>query len=144
MGFMLITDEDGVLPLDATSGVITTDGHPMFCPTNRNLIVCDTYPDKEHCRDLFFYDFASGERKNIGIFKMWNEKVDMSLSHSFLSGIDSSILRNVVSVDQISFTRSGLHCDLHPRWNYWGTKIAFDSIHESTRQIYTFDLEQKK
>ena len=144
MGFMLISDEDGALPLNAASGVITADGHPMFCPSDRNLIVCDTYPDKERCRDLFLYDFTSGERKNIGRFKMWNEEVDMSLSRSFLSGIDSSILKNVASVGQISFTRSGLHCDLHPRWNYWGTKIAFDSIHEGTRQIYTFDLRQKK
>jgi hypothetical protein len=31
-------------------GLITEDGHPMYCPANRDWFICDTYPDKEGIR----------------------------------------------------------------------------------------------
>jgi hypothetical protein len=37
--------------------------------------------------------------------------------------------------------RGDIRCDLHPRWNHSGDKLAFDSIHEGTRQVYTMDLD---
>ena len=66
---------------------------------------------------------------------MGAEKVDVSLSTNYLHGIDEDILQ-MVSEELISFTRSGLHCDLHPRWDAKGNMVSFDSIHEGTRQIY--------
>lgn len=40
-----------------------------------------------------------------------------------------------------AFTRSGLHCDLHPRWRGDGTQVAFDSIHEGTPQPYVHGVK---
>jgi hypothetical protein len=57
----------------------------------------------------------------------------------FLQGVDKTVLK-AFSPQQMAFTRSGLHCDLHPRWKGDGTMVAFDSIHEGSRQIYGFDV----
>ena len=64
-----------------------------------------------------------------------DSKVDASLEDLYLKDIDPKI-RSMVSSELLSFTRSGLHCDLHPRWDANGEMVAFDSIHEGTRQIY--------
>lgn len=32
-------------------------------------------------------------------------------------------------------------CDLHPRWRPDGTQIAFNSVHEGSRQVYLRDIE---
>ena len=141
MSFLLVKDKlDGEIRKVA-EGIITSDGHPMFCPTNNDLIICDTYPDKEKCRDLFLYDFKLNKRTGLDRFRMSDEQVDKSMSAKHLSGIDSKVLNVVASPDLFSFTRSGLHCDLHPRWNFLGTKVAFDSIHQGTRQIYICEIE---
>lgn len=117
-------------------GLIDEDGHPMCNPINRKEAVFDTYPNvKTKNRTLFFYNFESGKREDIGEFFMGAEKVDVSLSTNYLHGIDEDILQ-MVSEELISFTRSGLHCDLHPRWDAKGNMVSFDSIHEGTRQIY--------
>ena len=60
----------------------------------------------------------------------------MSLQHEYLKGVDEKVLKLISDPESFSFTRSGLHCDLHPRWNFSGTVVAFDSIHEGSRQIY--------
>ena len=62
-------------------------------------------------------------------------KPDMTLAETYFTGVDPKIL-NCISQEELSFTRSGLHCDLHPRWSRDGQLAIFDSIHEGTRQIY--------
>lgn len=141
MSFILVKDEEEPMINKVAEGVITSDGHPMFSPTDDNLIVCDTYPDEEKCRDLFLYDFKLNKRLEIGRFRMSAEAVDMSLSDRFFLDMETSVLGKVISFADLSFARSGLHCDLHPRWNHWGTKVAFDSIHEGTRQLYIYALK---
>jgi hypothetical protein len=37
------------------------------------------------------------------------------------------------------FTKPALKCDLHPRWNRAGNKIAVDSAHTGQRQLYVID-----
>lgn len=141
MTFLLIEDKENPMIRKVAEGIITSDGHPMFCPTDNNLIVCDTYPNAEKKRDLFLYDFNQNKRFEIGKFKMSDEEVDMSLSDSFFLGMEPEILKRVISLADLSFARSGLHCDLHPRWNFNGTRVAFDSIHEGTRQLYVYSLK---
>lgn len=34
-------------------------------------------------------------------------------------------------------------CDLHPRWRPDGTQLAFNSVHEGTRQVYLRDVKWK-
>lgn len=31
-------------------------------------------------------------------------------------------------------------CDLHPRWRKDGRQLAFNSVHEGSRQIYVIDV----
>ena len=135
MSFLIIEDSEDAPYTAVAKGIIDSDGHPMFCPANRELIVCDTYPDQNDSRYLFFYDFKKNERKNIGYFKRLLELPDTSLHNYYTKGVDKKIL-DLMSPELFNFTRSGLHCDLHPRWNYDGTMVAFDSIHEGNRQIY--------
>lgn len=138
--FLIINDSDEHEVKHVAQGIINSDGHPMFSPVNRNLIICDTYPDKDESRYLFLYDFTKNKRTNIGYFKRLIEQPDISLESQYTQGIDKRIL-NLMSPELFSFTRSGLHCDLHPRWNCDGTMVAFDSIHEGSRQIYTVSIK---
>ena len=134
--FLMVGDTDDKSIIPFAEDILLEDGHPMCCPTNRNIMICDTYPHKEtNTRTLFFYDFTKNAKNEIGEYYMGKEQVDMTLAEQFLAGIDESVL-SFVSIEQMSFTRSGLHCDLHPRWDAYGKMVAFDSIHEGTRQIY--------
>ena len=141
MSFLMIEDADSPEITPFAKGIILSDGHPMVCPSNSDWFICDTYPDEERYRDLFLYCFSTEMRVNIGRFRMIDDRPDLSLSSQFFKGVDSKILSSI-SPDNLAFTRSGLHCDLHPRWNSKGTKAVFDSIHEGTRQIYLADVER--
>lgn len=122
------------------NGVITEDGHPMYCPTNRNWFVCDNYPDNhDGIRTLFLYSLKDDKKIDLGKFKMINDKPNIKESIAILKGTDESILK-AVGLESFIFTRSGLHCDLHPRWSPNGKMVAFDSIHEGDRQIYMIDV----
>lgn len=135
MNFLMITDEMSGKVTPFAQGIMTCDGHPMCSPSDRDICICDTYPDEKRERTLFTYRFSTNERRNLGKFRMSDEQPDLTLSSRFTQGIDSKILRGI-TLDQLAFTRSGLHCDLHPRWNADGSVAIFDSIHEGTRQIY--------
>lgn len=135
MSFLMFTDSMPSTVAPFAQGVINSDGHPMCSPTDRDLCICDNYPDENRERTLFTYRFSTGERHDIGRFRMSDEQPDNTLVDKYTEGIDKTILK-MFSPDLLSFTRSGLHCDLHPRWNADGTVAVFDSIHEGTRQIY--------
>lgn len=135
MSFLMCKDRDEKSITPIAEGIITCDGHPMTCPIDRNICICDTYPLEDKHRDLFFYDFEKNERTNIGHFFMGDKQVDTTLFKEYTKGVDKKIL-SLMSPELFSFTRSGLHCDLHPRWDANGKMAIFDSIHEGTRQIY--------
>ena len=65
-------------------------------------------------------------------------QVNPAKSQAAMAEVDPSILR-IIGKDLYSFTRSGLHCDLHPRWRIDGKQVTFDSLHEGSRQIYVVD-----
>lgn len=135
MSFLMIEDADSPEIIPFAKGIILSDGHPMTSPSNSDWCVCDTYPDDEKFRDLFLYCFSTDTRVNIGRFRMIDERPDLTLSTQFFQGVDQRILSSISS-ENLAFTRSGLHCDLHPRWNSKGTEAVFDSIHDGSRQIY--------
>lgn len=136
--FMMITDGDAPIITPYAQDIIPLDGHPMTNPNNNNWCVSDTYPDVNGDRVLMLYNFEKNVRVNLGTFKMLFEKLDMTQKDTFFAGVD---LSKIVSTNELAFTRSGLHCDLHPRWNALGTEAVFDSIHEGTRQIYKVNVE---
>ena len=135
--FMMIEDKDNPEVIPFAKDIIPVDGHPMTNPVFRDWCINDTYPNDEGFRDLMLYNFTKDERVNLGQFKMVFDKPDMSMASVFLQGVEPTRMRDS---EALAFFRSGLHCDLHPRWNANGKWAVFDSIHEGTRQIYKVDV----
>ena len=73
-------------------------------------VVIDTYPDSLSERRLSLLDLATGVNLPLGAF----------FSPPWLTG--------------------ERRCDLHPRWNCAGTRIAIDSAHEGRRGLYVLNL----
>lgn len=140
MSFIMINDSEDPQVCAFAKDIIPFDGHPMTHPIKKDWCICDTYPNEEGDRDLFLYNFEQDLRINLGKFRRLFQNPDLKLKDQFLMGMDNNILKTV-SLEQISFTRSGLHCDLHPRWSADGKWAVFDSIHEGTRQIYRVNVE---
>ncbi|RHH48294.1 hypothetical protein [Bacteroides sp.] len=133
--FMMVTDTEQPIITPFAQEVITEDGHPMTNPINDDWCINDTYPNKDGIRTLMLYNFVTNQRVDLGTFKRLMDKPDMTLAEKYFTGVDSKILSSI-SQEELAFTRSGLHCDLHPRWSRNGQQAVFDSIHEGTRQIY--------
>lgn len=133
--FMMVTDTEQPIITPFAQEVISEDGHPMTNPINDDWCINDTYPNKDGIRTLMLYNFVTNQRVDLGTFKRLMDKPDMTLAEKYFTGVDSKILSSI-SQEELAFTRSGLHCDLHPRWSRNGQQAVFDSIHEGTRQIY--------
>lgn len=139
MSFLMISDSDEAMTKPFAKSIIPTDGHPMTHPFNNDWCICDNYPDEDGFRDLFLYHFSDEKRINLGRFKRQFIDPDMTLKNEFFSGVDVEILKSISEIE-LAFTRSGIHCDLHPRWSANGRWAVFDSIHEGTRQVYRVDV----
>jgi hypothetical protein len=132
-------------------GIITEDGHPMFCPIDRNWFICDNYPkfpsemdrslNKNGIRTLFLFNIKENKKVVLGDFKMIPIEPDLMETERLLKGIDIKLI-NKLGVKFLASAKTGLHCDLHPRWSPNGEKISFDSIHEGTRQIYVLNVKE--
>ena len=141
MSFNLVKDSNNLSTKKIDENIINSDGHPMVNPFNRDVMICDTYPNSDGIRTLMLYRFSTNTRINLGDFKMIKDKPSDDVVNEFSTSIDPMI-RDLFNADDYSFTRSGLHCDLHPRWLSDGVSVAFDSIHEGTRQIYIANVEK--
>ena len=138
MHFMLVNESNQQVE-QISHDVINSDGHPMINPINRDWMINDTYPDKEGVRFLMLYNFKTNTRVDLGKYRMLDKVPNAKIVEEFSLVLDPSI-RSVFKAEQYAFTRSGLHCDLHPRWLADGKSVAFDSIHEGMRQIYIIDV----
>ena len=137
--FMMVEDKESPVAMPFAKDIMPVDGHPMTNPVYKDWCINDTYPDDNGIRSLFLYNFIRDERVNLGQFQMIFEKPNMDSSDVFFAGVEPTKMREP---DSLAFYRSGLHCDLHPRWNSNGQKAVFDSIHEGSRQIYALDVER--
>lgn len=135
--FLLLKDSEGGGFCKNGIGILTEDGHPMGRPHHESIVVNDTYPNSSGDRTLMFYDVKKQIRTDVGKFRMILDKPDIAKFdwHQALLGVDKRV-RKKFPRDLYLFTRSGYHCDLHPRWSHDGKVAYFDSIHEGSRQVY--------
>jgi hypothetical protein len=138
--FLCVTD-DNITSAIPTAPSLNSDGHLMVCPSKRDWLIVDTYPDQSGIRKLLLYNISRQKLFHLENFCMLNINPNISLIDLAMQGIDINI-KKYFSHKLYGFTRSGLHCDLHPRWLANGTQVAIDSIHEGTRQIYILDLKK--
>lgn len=139
--WLLLTDQEEAVQTLLGKDVLTEDGHPMFCPNNRDWLVSDTYPDKDGIRELYLFQYSTQKKIVLGTYQMIFEKPDIDKVRDTLADVEKSVLKSF-SIEKMAFYRSGLHCDLHPRWSSDGTTVIFDSIHEGTRQIYALEVSE--
>ena len=85
---------------------LNKDGHPSLNPTNNNIFVSDTYPNKFSDRELFLYNIKNKTKLNIlSVYSPYKYRLDY-------------------------------RCDLHPRWSEDGRFISFDSTHTGKRTTH--------
>ena len=91
-------------------GLLDFDGHGVFSDDGR-WMATDTYPDK------------LGERK-LMVMRMADHAV-LPLGAFFVPEL---------------YREQYSRCDLHPRWRPDGKMMAFNSVHDGTRQVYVVDV----
>lgn len=88
---------------------LNKDGHPSWNPNNKNLVLTDTYPDKNNEALLV-------------LFNLENDEVTV---------IDS--LKSLPDADNTPY-----RCDLHPKWSFSGQYISIDTMDSGERGIYVY------
>lgn len=90
---------------------VRKDCHPMFSPANPNIVLLDSYPRRPLMeRELYLVDIEKDERVDIAAF----------YSPPHLTGVQ--------------------RCDLHPRWDRVGQRVAVDSGHAGVRKLVTLEI----
>lgn len=92
---------------------IDNDGHPSYCPTDENLVVTDSYPNRARVADVKLLKDSDPEGKEM--------KVIAKVFAPFKYDNDT-------------------RCDLHPRWRRDGKAICFDSVFEGHRGLYVVSI----
>ncbi len=95
---------------------LSNDGHPSYSPDG-TLIVTDTYPDRARVAEIRLMNGIDEKDENIRV-----------------------IARVFAPFKYDNETR----CDLHPRWNRKGDRIAFDAVFEGHRGLYEVRVPMRK
>jgi hypothetical protein len=91
--------------------ILDRDGHPSFCPVNKNWLVTDTYPDENGTAKLILYNILTKEK---------------------------IILDELKSIQCYDNTPN--RCDLHPKWSLDGANISIDTMNDGVRSMYLYDV----
>jgi len=98
-------------PRAILTDAIGRDGHICFSH-DRKRVATDTYPDADGMRELAVVEYATGRRIELGRFH-------------------SPVAPGLVEI----------RCDFHPSWSADDRRLAFDGMHEGTRQRYVMEIE---
>lgn len=114
-----VKDVDAVWEFDALGrgepramfqDIVKTDGH-VCLSHDRRWMAIDTYPDTEDMRKLSIIEYDTGVEVPLGAYY----------------SPELSELKEI-------------RCDFHPSWSDDDRRIAFDGMHEGTRQRYVVEL----
>lgn len=110
--YIMFTDKTNKIIRLATNK-LTKDGHPSFSKSHDNLMVTDTYPNKNDMfkQELITYDLEKDEMKVIA-----------KLNHLEL------------------YANSPSRCDLHPKWSHDGKLICVDTLNNGHRSMYVYQV----
>lgn len=113
--YLSISDSDSpAKTAPLTQHKFPDDGHCTFRPGDPRWMVTDTYDDAESFRHLFLYDREQDQLIRIGRF---------------------------YSLPQTN--AKGFRADLHPRWDFSGTRVIIDSTHaRGERQMFVIDVSE--
>jgi len=116
-----------------------SDGHPSLSRNpDQPILISDTYPNIHHQRLLFSIDFSSHtilyksllvefRPQYIPVYNWVNRHSKIPRFANF-------------SLSSQSFTRSGLHCDLHPFFNEDSRKFGYHSSEDGYRTVRMQEL----
>jgi hypothetical protein len=114
----MVTGDSYILFKDKTTtkqkilnGILNRDGHPSYCPSNKNLIVTDTYPDKNGVAQLIIFNIKNKERY---------------------------VVDKLNSIQ--NYDNSPNRCDLHPKWSFDGKFVSVDTMNDGVRGIYVYKI----
>ena len=94
-------------------GQLGNDGQPSYGPTDHNLVVIDSYPNRARVADLKLLRDTDPEGK------------------------DMKVIAKVFAPFKYD---NETRCDLHPRWRQDGKAICFDGVFEGHRGLYIVGL----
>lgn len=92
---------------------LKNDGHPSYSPTEKDLVLFDTYPNRARIQEVKIARDTDVEGKDIRV-----------------------LARLFAPFKYDNDTR----CDLHPRWSRDGKKVCFDACYEGYRGLYVVNL----
>ena len=129
--FMMVKDSQAK---PVSFGLPNVDGHPSVIRSSSGpILVSDTYPNKYNNRCLFIINLSS---ENVILKEIHSEY------HPALIPTYSWVARHirlpshaVFPVADQSFTRSGLHCDLHPFVNAEGNMLGYHVSEDGYRTV---------
>ena len=93
---------------------LSNDGHPSYSPTDKHMVVFDTYPSRKRIQEL---------------------KTGLDTD---TNGSSVKVLAKVFAPFKYD---NDTRCDLHPRWRQDGKAICFDSVFEHHRGLYIVELD---
>ncbi|HEY9542913.1 TolB family protein [Prevotella sp.] len=91
---------------------LSNDGHPSYCPTDENLVLFDTYPDRARVQEVK------------------------------IARDDSDEVTTIAKVFAPFKYDNDTRCDCHPRWSRDGKKVAFDSTFEGRKGLYVVNVKK--
>jgi hypothetical protein len=129
--FMMVKDSQAK---PVSFGLPNVDGHPSVIRSSSGpILVSDTYPNKYNNRCLFIINLST---ENVILKEIHSEY------HPALIPTYSWVARHirlpshaVFPVADQSFTRSGLHCDLHPFVNAEGNMLGYHVSEDGYRTV---------
>jgi hypothetical protein len=133
--YRLLSSKEKKEQREFASELLQEDGHPSYRPNDRKILLTDTYPDHEGLRKLMLCPVEDPKIIELGRFRQVKMKPDASRIKEGSAGIDPWVLK-AFSTSHFAYSRSGIHCDLHPRWRWDGAAVCFDSNHEGHRDVY--------